>query len=106
MTTTCKLGSLCVGAALALLAGSCGKRSETPVAATSAKPATESVAVEFGKLKGKWGRPDGDYVLEIRTLLDGGALEVGYFNPAPSMRARRSSTKNAGSPNSSSSFKT
>jgi len=83
MTTTCKLGSLCVGAALALLAGSCGKRSETPVTATSAKPATESVAVEFGKLKGKWVRPDGGYVIDIRALLDGGALEVGYFNPDP-----------------------
>ena len=52
-------------------------------AQTAGAPAAESVLVEFEKLKGKWVRPDGGYVLEIKKLLPGNALEVGYFNPNP-----------------------
>ena len=50
-----------------------------PPAAGQAGP----VLVEFDALKGKWVRPDGGYVLEIRKLLPGNALEVAYFNPNP-----------------------
>lgn len=38
---------------------------------------------EFEKLKGKWLRPDGGYVLEIRKLLQDNMLEAAYFNPSP-----------------------
>lgn len=54
----------------------------TPAAGV-ASPAAESVLVEFDKLKGKWVRPDGGYVLEIRRLLPQNALDVAYFNPNP-----------------------
>lgn len=53
------------------------------------KQASESAAAdrpllaEFDALKGKWVRPDGGYVIEIKKLLPGNALEVGYFNPNP-----------------------
>jgi len=30
---------------------------------------------------GRWRRPDGGYIIEIRGLLSGGNLDVGYFNP-------------------------
>ncbi len=53
-----------------------------PVASVS-PPAAESVLVEFDKLKGKWVRPDGGYVLEIRRLLPQNELEAAYFNPNP-----------------------
>ena len=60
---------------------------KAPGAAASAPavaaPAAESVLVEFDKLKGKWLRPDGGYVIEIKQLLPQNDLEVAYFNPNP-----------------------
>jgi hypothetical protein len=41
--------------------------------------ATGSAA--FAKLTGKWVRPDGGYVLEIRSVAPDGKLDAGYFNP-------------------------
>jgi len=34
-------------------------------------------------LKGRWLRPDGGYVLEIRNVSADGKIEAGYFNPRP-----------------------
>lgn len=38
---------------------------------------------EARRLLGRWVRPDGGYVLEIRKIDPAGSLDVGYFNPAP-----------------------
>ena len=35
------------------------------------------------QLKGKWLRPDGGYVIDVRTVEDGGTMDVAYFNPRP-----------------------
>ena len=35
------------------------------------------------QLKGKWLRPDGGYVVDIKTVADGGTMDVAYFNPQP-----------------------
>jgi hypothetical protein len=43
----------------------------------SAPPARPSL----DRLKGKWLRPDGGYVLEIRNVAPAGKLDAGYFNP-------------------------
>lgn len=53
-----------------------------PAAAVVApdKPASES---KFGGLVGRWVRPDGGYVLEIRSVDNLGVVEAGYFNPKP-----------------------
>ncbi len=37
----------------------------------------------YGTLKGRWERPDGGYVLEIRGADAAGSLEAGCFNPSP-----------------------
>jgi hypothetical protein len=37
----------------------------------------------FERIKGKWMRSDGTYVLEFKQLLKDNALEVAYFNPGP-----------------------
>jgi hypothetical protein len=37
----------------------------------------------FEKLKGKWMRPDGGYVVEIRSVEPGGRMDAAYFNPRP-----------------------
>jgi hypothetical protein len=40
-------------------------------------------ASDFQTLKGRWLRPDGGYVLEIKAVADNGAMEAAYFNPNP-----------------------
>jgi hypothetical protein len=37
----------------------------------------------FDILKGRWRRPDGGYVLEIRKIDGSGKMDAGYFNPRP-----------------------
>jgi hypothetical protein len=34
-------------------------------------------------LKGKWLRPDGGYVVDVRSVEAGGTMDVAYFNPRP-----------------------
>ena len=57
---------------------------QSPVAQT----AEESVAapearVGFDLLQGRWQRPDGGYVLEIREIDGSGKMVAAYFNPRP-----------------------
>jgi hypothetical protein len=47
-----------------------------PASATTPNPV-------FEKLKGKWLRPDGGYLVEVRGVEPGGKMDVGYFNPKP-----------------------
>ncbi len=37
----------------------------------------------FGVLKGRWQRPDGGYVIEIKNIDRVGKMEAAYFNPRP-----------------------
>ena len=60
-----------------------GRQTVAPSAPAVATAAPEPVLVEFEKLKGKWVRPDGGYVLEIKKLLPDNALETAYYNPNP-----------------------
>jgi len=39
--------------------------------------------VEFHRLIGRWLRPDGGYLIEIRNISSGGKVEAAYFNPRP-----------------------
>jgi uncharacterized protein (DUF2147 family) len=71
------------------LAVSCGKKDEGPSAAASPDSKgtnTTSAAAshpEFAKLAGKWERPDGGYVLEIKGVDAAGTMQAAYFNPKP-----------------------
>jgi hypothetical protein len=38
---------------------------------------------EVQRLIGRWVRPDGGYILELRKAHKGGSLEAFYFNPRP-----------------------
>jgi hypothetical protein len=63
--------------------------SEHTGAQSTAPPAAkESVAKPdsnkgFESLKGRWQRPDGGYVLDIKNVDANGKLTSGYFNPRP-----------------------
>ena len=47
----------------------------------SGKPA--SVQTNFQRLEGKWVRPDGGYILELRSIKKDGSVAAAYFNPRP-----------------------
>lgn len=57
-----------------------------PAKDTTPNTETQSIKTELpetGRLIGRWIRPDGGYMLEIRNATPDGKLEVGYFNPKP-----------------------
>ncbi len=66
---------------------SCGSKTETAApplpAQTNAAPATSAVSPELEKLVGRWQRPDGGYIVEIKALDPSGKAEVAYYNPDP-----------------------
>jgi len=82
-----------VGGAIALLAAAVivigvfrpPSTPSTPAPAASA-PKVEEVGAE--RLVGRWLRPDGGYVLEIRRAQSDGRLEAAYLNPRPIHVAR------------------
>ena len=71
------------------LAVSCGKKEGSPPVSTASESkgtnAASSAAArpEFAKLAGKWERPDGGYVLEIKSVDASGTMQAAYFNPNP-----------------------
>jgi len=48
----------------------------------AATPAATNTASE-SVLSGRWLRPDGGYVIEVREAQSNGKLEAYYFNPSP-----------------------
>jgi len=66
---------------------SCGKKTDenaTKEKATSADSATPGDAeTNLNRLVGRWLRPDGGYVIEIRSVRADGRLDAGYYNPRP-----------------------
>lgn len=61
----------------------------TPAAVAKSNP-------ELEKLKGKWERPDGGYVLEVRGIDADGRVDAAYFNPSPIRVARGLAYREAG----------
>lgn len=67
----------------------CGKKENAPVPPpTTVSAANQPAPVAatnpaFGKLTGKWLRPDGGYILEIRSVEPTGKIDARYLNPRP-----------------------
>jgi len=85
----------------ALLCGllvSCGGKTEappaTPAGQTNAEPAEASP--ELAKLVGRWERPDGGYVLEIKSVDASGKADVAYYNPDPIKVSRAAAWRDKG----------
>lgn len=77
---TCVIISLIFSAVLS----GCGKGEKATESTAAVKAeATLQLTGAFEKIKGKWTRSDGGYVLEFKQLLPNNALEVAYFNPSP-----------------------
>ena len=52
----------------------------TPVKAEASPAEPES---GFNTLRGRWVRPDGGYVIDIKDVNAGGKLDASYANPSP-----------------------
>jgi uncharacterized protein (DUF2147 family) len=65
----------------------------TAMATDAPKPASE---VDSKRLIGKWVRPDGGYVLEIKEIGKDGTLKAAYYNPRPINVARAEFSKKDG----------
>ena len=68
-------GALLVAAILVGLGGQAG--------AAGQPPASSPTQTDPQRLVGRWVRPDGGYVLELRGATKDGNLKAGYFNPRP-----------------------
>jgi len=55
--------------------------------------ATSSGGPELQRLKGRWQRLDGGYMVEIRSVADSGAMEAAYYNPRPIHVARAEASR-------------
>lgn len=51
--------------------------------ANGANRTTAGSSSNFQKLKGRWQRPDGGYILEVISIAANGSMDAGYFNPRP-----------------------
>lgn len=95
------LCSLLASTALSLLLVSCGSKIEPPALPpapqTNAAPAAATASPELAKLAGQWERPDGGYVLEIKSIDPSGKVEAAYFNPNPINVSRAAAFREKGS---------
>lgn len=62
---------------------------------TNRPAAASSRAGDFYKLVGRWQRPGEAYVMEVRSVDDGGRLQATYYNPKP-IRVSRAEASRAG----------
>jgi hypothetical protein len=57
---------------------------EDAFSAETANPGKVSQAqTDFQRLQGRWVRPDGGYILELRNIKKDGSISAAYFNPQP-----------------------
>jgi hypothetical protein len=66
-----------------------------------AQPKKEAASEAKGKtgfdvLKGRWVRPDGGYVIQIRNVDGTGKIDAGYLNPRPINVSKAQATKESG----------
>jgi hypothetical protein len=76
--------SVIVSMILSMALLGCGKGEKATEAKAGVKEeAKVQLTGAFEKIKGKWVRSDGGYVLEFKQLLQNNTLEAAYFNPSP-----------------------
>jgi hypothetical protein len=74
-------GVLAVVIGLAVVASRSPKPAGSPTGDAGAPTAPDQAGLD--RLTGRWLRPDGGYVIEIRSAQTNGVLDAGYFNPRP-----------------------
>jgi hypothetical protein len=66
------------------------------LAVPGGQPAATADPTAFQVLSGRWLRPDGGYILEIRNVGAGGTIDAAYLNPRP-INVARAEAKREGS---------
>ena len=100
---------LVVGAALAGGFPGCGRQPSTPsetspsapLASSAVPPTTPAASAPqptpaapgIERLVGRWLRPDGGYILEVRSVSPEGAVDASYLNPRPIRVARAEASR-------------
>jgi len=87
--------------ALGLTVLGCGPQNPAPQGAAKSvqgvpQAPPPNVRAGLEKLPGKWLRPDGGYVLEIKSIAPDGKLDAAYFNPNPIKVAAARATREGG----------
>jgi uncharacterized protein (DUF2147 family) len=82
VTLALGLAAIAAGAVYLLPGHQAGAQSATPPAARESTPAAGPQRV-FAPLQGRWMRPDGGYVIEIKAIDAHGKMVAAYFNPRP-----------------------
>lgn len=72
-----------VGLFVTVISISCKNKAENASSTSPAVSEQDTTMPDLSRLVGRWLRPDGGYILEIRSAAAGGKLDVGYFNPSP-----------------------
>lgn len=70
---------------------------QMPVSEADESLSGPKAIIEFHKLIGRWLRPDGGYIIDIRNISSGGAMEAAYFNPRPINVSRAEVSRKKGS---------
>lgn len=87
-----KIAWVLLAAAVAFLGWVALKTARNPTApaaaAAAVAPAAGATDADTGRILGRWLRPDGGYVLELRKAHPDGRLDAAYFNPNPINVAR------------------
>lgn len=65
------------------MAGFTGHVANAAAAGDADTGKTAPLQTDFQRLEGKWVRPDGGYLLELRNIKKDGSVSVTYFNPRP-----------------------
>lgn len=72
----------CIAMSVAIASVISPMRAE-PLAGASVAASESELATAFDALPGRWVRPDGGYVIAIKSIEAGGKLDASYANPNP-----------------------
>jgi len=72
-----------LGLLIMTLLGGCGKAEKEAGPALAKTDVAVQMTAAFERIKGKWMRSDGGYILEFKQLLQNNTLDVSYYNPSP-----------------------
>jgi hypothetical protein len=77
--------ALLLGALGCVILAACGDAGSGPVRQAPPRPVAPPAAArpDMQRLVGSWVRPDGGYVLEVRSVAPDGTVDAAYFNPRP-----------------------
>jgi hypothetical protein len=96
------LAAIAIITLIALNFGSGSKPQQPPAeeqisSSQNTTPATATETNPLDKLKGRWLRPDGGYILDLKWISPDGRVEAAYFNPRPIFVSRaEASEKDSG----------